>query len=193
MHCFPPTDAGFLSCDMHPRMLIPSTPPSAIITTYGGPAISVIKDARVPQLDDKSYFLMRKISASAVSCGRQISGARLADPDRPSVFGPALIRELMSMPGTLSLIGARIPKSGLLRDGRRDPAPAGMLSDGDMPEYLFRRTGGIVGVLRNSSRKHAGTPSSQASRRSGNRRGPTSRPQARPVVVIGVGQRLGSH
>jgi hypothetical protein len=122
-----------------------------------------------------------------------------------------LIRELMSMPVTLILIGVGIPKSGLLRDGRRDPltgqwvippvkdrgksrnddAPGqtdlrfemvdldrfsyggtasteawmahlvgleqqlrllnardGMLSDGDMPEYLFRRTAGIVGILR---------------------------------------------
>jgi hypothetical protein len=122
-----------------------------------------------------------------------------------------LVRELMSLPVTLILIGVGIPKSGLLRDGRRDPATGqwifppvkdrgksrnddapgqtdlrfdlvdldrfsyggtdstaawithlvglerqlrllhardGMLSDGDMPEYLFRRTGGIVGVLR---------------------------------------------
>ena len=117
----------------------------------------------------------------------------------------------MSLPVTLILIGVGIPKSGLLRDGRRDPltgqwlfppvkdrgksrnddAPGqtdlrfdlvdldrfsyggadstaawithlvgleqqlrllnardGMLSDGAMPEYLFRRTGGIVGILR---------------------------------------------
>lgn len=122
-----------------------------------------------------------------------------------------LLRELMSLPVTLILIGVGIPKSGLLRDGRRDPltgqwlfppvkdrgksrnddtpgqtdlrfdlvnldrfsyggadstaawiahlvgleqqlrllkARDGMLSDGDMPEYLFRRTGGIVGILR---------------------------------------------
>jgi len=119
-----------------------------------------------------------------------------------------LIRELMSLPVTLILIGVGIPKSGLLRDGRKDPrtgqwlfppvkdrgksrnddapgqtdlrfdlvdldrfsyaAPApwiahlvgverqlrllhggdGMLSGGDMPEYLFRRTGGIVGLLK---------------------------------------------
>ena len=122
-----------------------------------------------------------------------------------------LIRELMSMPVTLILIGVGIPRSGLLRDGRRDPAtgqwiippvkdrgksrnddapgqtdlrfemadldrfsyghPAsteawvahlvgieqqlrllnardGMLSDGDMPEYLFRHTRGTVGILR---------------------------------------------
>jgi hypothetical protein len=122
-----------------------------------------------------------------------------------------LIRELMSLPVTLVLAGVGIPKSGLLRDGRKDPrtgqwlfppvkdrgksrnddAPGqtdlrfdlvdldrfsyatpdgiaawtahlvgieqqlrllrdcdGMLSDGDMPEYLFRRTGGIVGLLR---------------------------------------------
>ncbi|MGH3293715.1 MAG: AAA family ATPase [Trebonia sp.] len=122
-----------------------------------------------------------------------------------------LIRELMSMPVTLILIGVGIPKSGLLRDGRRDPvtgqwivppvkdrgksrnddAPGqtdlrfemtdldrfsyggtasteawiahlvgieqqlrllnardGMLSDGDMPEYLFRHTRGTVGILR---------------------------------------------
>jgi hypothetical protein len=122
-----------------------------------------------------------------------------------------LIRELMSLPVTLILAGAGIPKSGLLRDGRKDPrtgqwlfppvkdrgksrnddapgqtdlrfdlinldrfsydTPAGiaawtahlvgieqqlrllrghdgMLSGGDMPEYLFRRTGGIVGLLR---------------------------------------------
>jgi hypothetical protein len=122
-----------------------------------------------------------------------------------------LIRELMSLPVTLILVGVGIPKSGLLRDGRRDPrtgqwlfppvkdrgrsrnddAPGqtdlrfdlvdldrfsygtpvgiaawtahlvgieqqlrllhghdGMLSDGAMPEYLFRRTGGIVGLLR---------------------------------------------
>ena len=122
-----------------------------------------------------------------------------------------LIRELMSLPVTLILIGVGIPKSGLLRDGRKDPptgqwlfppvkdrgksrnddapgqtdlrfdlvdldrfsyaTPAGiaawtahlvgieqqlrllngrdgMLSGGDMPEYLFRRTGGIVGLLK---------------------------------------------
>jgi hypothetical protein len=122
-----------------------------------------------------------------------------------------LLRELMSLPVTLILIGVGIPRSGLLRDGRRDPltgewlfppvkdrgksrnddAPGqtdlrfdlvdldrfsyghpastagwiahlvgieqqlrllnardGMLSDGDMPEYLFHHTRGIVGVLR---------------------------------------------
>ena len=122
-----------------------------------------------------------------------------------------LIRELMSLPVTLILIGVGIPKSGLLRDGRRDPATGqwlfppvkdrgksrnddapgqtdlrfdlvdldrfsyggtdgiaawiahlvgieqqlrllhgrdGMLSGGDMPEHLFRRTGGTVGLLR---------------------------------------------
>ena len=122
-----------------------------------------------------------------------------------------LIRELMSLPVTLILAGVGIPKSGLLRDGRKDPrtgqwlfppvkdrgrsrnddAPGqaglrfdlvdldrfsyatpdgiaawtahlvgieqqlrllnghdGMLSGGGMPEYLFRRTGGIVGLLR---------------------------------------------
>lgn len=32
-----------------------------------------------------------------------------------------LIRELMSLPATLILLGVGIPKSGLLRDGRRDP------------------------------------------------------------------------
>src|SRR5260370_40557814 len=32
-----------------------------------------------------------------------------------------LIRELMSLPATLILVGAGIPKSGLLRDGRKDP------------------------------------------------------------------------
>lgn len=122
-----------------------------------------------------------------------------------------LIRELMSMPVTLILIGVGIYKSGLLRNGRRDPATGqwvippvkdrgksrnddapdqtdlrfepvdldrfsygdpqstaawiahlvgleqqlrllnardGMLSEGDMPEYLFRHTRGIVGILR---------------------------------------------
>jgi AAA domain len=122
-----------------------------------------------------------------------------------------LIRELMSLPVTLILIGVGIPRSGLLRDGRRDPATGqwlfppvkdrgksrnddapgqtdlrfdladldrfsyggtdsteawvahlvgieqqlrllhardGMLSEGDMPEYLFRLTGGTVGILR---------------------------------------------
>ncbi len=122
-----------------------------------------------------------------------------------------LIRELMSLPVTLILAGVGIPKSGLLRDGRRDPrtgqwlfppvrdrgrsrnddAPgqtdlrfdlvdlsrfaydtpkgiaawtahlagieqqlrllngcAGMLSEDSMPEYLFRRTNGIVGLLK---------------------------------------------
>ena len=122
-----------------------------------------------------------------------------------------LVRELMSLPVTLVLIGVGIPKSGLLRDGRRDPASGqwlfppvkdrgksrnddapgqtdlrfdlvdldrfsyggtastaawvahlvgieqqlrllhardGMLSDGDMPEHLFRLTGGTVGILR---------------------------------------------
>ena len=32
-----------------------------------------------------------------------------------------LIRELMSLPATLILVGVGIPKSGLLRDGRKDP------------------------------------------------------------------------
>ena len=122
-----------------------------------------------------------------------------------------LIRELMSLPVTLILVGVGIPKSGLLRDGRKDPrtgqwifppvkdrgksrnddAPGqtdlrfdlidldrfsydtpdgiaawtahlvgieqqlrllngrdGMLSGGTMPEYLFRRTSGIVGLLK---------------------------------------------
>ncbi|SEH02385.1 AAA domain-containing protein [Nonomuraea solani] len=122
-----------------------------------------------------------------------------------------LIRELMSLPVTLILVGVGIPSSGLLRDGRRDPrtgqwlfppvkdrgrspnadapgqtdlrfdllelgaftydtksaiaawtahlvgieqqlrllkAEDGMLSEGDMPEYLYRRTGGVVGLLR---------------------------------------------
>ncbi len=121
------------------------------------------------------------------------------------------IRELMSLPVTLILVGVGIPRSGLLRDGRKDPrtgqwlfppvkdrgksrnddapgqtdlrfdlldldrftydTPAGiaartahlvgieqqlrllhghdgMLSDGAMPEYLFRRTGGIVGLVK---------------------------------------------
>ncbi|MFE2722754.1 AAA family ATPase [Kitasatospora sp. NPDC059327] len=121
-----------------------------------------------------------------------------------------LIREMMSMPVTLILVGVGIPTSGLLRDGRRDPVtrqwlfppvkdrgrspnadaatqherrfelidldafsydtPAqieawtahlrglesclrllndtdGMLTDGGMPEYLFRRTNGVVGLL----------------------------------------------
>ncbi|MEV7121234.1 AAA family ATPase [Kitasatospora griseola] len=121
-----------------------------------------------------------------------------------------LIREMMSMPVTLILVGVGIPTSGLLRDGRRDartgqwifkPVPdrgkspndqaatqherrfdlidldafgydtpariaawtahlagleqhlrlltdtEGMLTTGGMPEYLFRRTGGVVGLL----------------------------------------------
>lgn len=122
-----------------------------------------------------------------------------------------LIRELMSLPVTLILVGVGIPRSGLLRDGRKDPrtgqwrfppvrdrgksrnddapgqtdlrfdlidldrftydTPAGIaawtahlvgieqqlrllrnregtLSDGAMPEYLFRRSGGIVGLVK---------------------------------------------
>ncbi|MEH0420755.1 AAA family ATPase [Streptomyces sp. B21-083] len=121
-----------------------------------------------------------------------------------------LIREMMSMPVTLILVGVGIPTSGLLREGLRDPktqewiypqvkdrgrspndhaasqherrfqvvdldpfrytTPAemqawkdhlerledelrllnstvGMLTDGDMPEYLFSRTKGVVGIL----------------------------------------------
>ncbi|MDX3486622.1 AAA family ATPase [Streptomyces sp. ID05-18] len=121
-----------------------------------------------------------------------------------------LIREMMSMPVTLILVGVGIPTSGLLREGSRDPKTnewiyppvkdrgrspndhaasqherrfqvvdlgpfqydttkeiaawithlrgleghmrlltdtTDMLTDGDMPEYLFRRTGGIVDVL----------------------------------------------
>ena len=122
-----------------------------------------------------------------------------------------LIRELMSLPATLVLVGVGIPKSGLLRGGRKDPktgqwlfppvkdrgksrnddapdqtdlrfelidldrfsyaapnGPAawtahlvgieqqlrllndcdGMLSGGSMPEYLFGRTNGIIGLLK---------------------------------------------
>ncbi|MFD4864259.1 AAA family ATPase [Streptomyces sp. NPDC058412] len=121
-----------------------------------------------------------------------------------------LIREMMSMPVTLVIVGVGIPTSGLLREGRRDPKSGewiyqpikdrgrspndhaasqherrfqlvdldpfrydttkemaawmvhlrglerhlrllndtdGMLTGGDMPEYLFNRTGGVVGVL----------------------------------------------
>ncbi|QKZ18365.1 AAA family ATPase [Streptomyces chartreusis] len=121
-----------------------------------------------------------------------------------------LIREMMSMPVTLILVGVGIPTSGLLREGRRDPKTqewiyepvkdrgrspndhaasqherrfqvvdlgpfsyvtpaemkawmvhlrrlegelrlltntAGMLTEGDMPEYLFNRTKGVVGIL----------------------------------------------
>ncbi|MFD7027443.1 AAA family ATPase [Streptomyces sp. NPDC059917] len=121
-----------------------------------------------------------------------------------------LIREMMSMPVALVLVGVGIPASGLLREGRRDPRTGewiyppikdrsrspndhaasqherrfqvvdmdpfrystaeemeawvthlrgleghmrlltdtkGMLTGGDMPEYLFHRTGGIVGIL----------------------------------------------
>ncbi|AVZ71375.1 hypothetical protein SLUN_03215 [Streptomyces lunaelactis] len=121
-----------------------------------------------------------------------------------------LIREMMSMPVTLILVGVGIPTSGLLREGRRDAKTGnwifppltdrgrspnahaasqherrfelvdldpfrydtdkqiaawtnhlrgleknlrllhdteGMLTDGDMPEYLFSRTKGVVGVL----------------------------------------------
>ncbi|WUA12415.1 TniB family NTP-binding protein (plasmid) [Nocardia sp. NBC_01377] len=118
-----------------------------------------------------------------------------------------LLRALMSMKVTLVLIGVGIPRSGLLRGGRRDPrtddwifgsqgnefgdeaatqtqrrftlihlkpfhystaeaiaawtahlagleenlrllrAEPGMLTCGTMPEYLFRRTNGVVGLL----------------------------------------------
>ncbi|MEU1891193.1 AAA family ATPase [Streptomyces pristinaespiralis] len=121
-----------------------------------------------------------------------------------------LIREMMSMPVTLILVGVGIPNSGLLREGRRDPKTKewifqpvkdrgrspnehaasqherrfelvdldpfhydtshgiaawaahlrgleghlrllndteGMLTGEDMPEYLFARTKGVVGVL----------------------------------------------
>ncbi|MFD3553342.1 AAA family ATPase [Streptomyces goshikiensis] len=121
-----------------------------------------------------------------------------------------LIRDMMSMPVTLILVGVGIPSSGLLRDGRRDPKSgqwifppvrdrgrspnphaatqherrfelvelntfsydtpeqinawtehllalegslrllndtSGMLTGGTMPEYLFRRTAGVVGLL----------------------------------------------
>ncbi|WP_329345567.1 AAA family ATPase [Streptomyces microflavus] len=121
-----------------------------------------------------------------------------------------LIREMMSMPVTLILVGVGIPTSGLLREGRRDPKTqewvyepvkdrgrspndhaasqherrfqlvdlgpfryvtpaeiqawvahlrrlegelrlltntAGMLTVGDMPEYLWKRTKGVVGIL----------------------------------------------
>jgi hypothetical protein len=122
-----------------------------------------------------------------------------------------LIRELMSVPVTLVLVGVGIPASGLLREGRKDPrtgqwlfppvkdrgrspndeaasqtdrrfdlldldpfsydTPAqiaawtahlvgiesqlrlldggeGMLTAGVMPEYLFARTGGVIGLLK---------------------------------------------
>jgi hypothetical protein len=122
-----------------------------------------------------------------------------------------LIRELMSLPVTLVLVGVGIPSSGLLRDGRKDPRTGrwifppvkdrgrspndqaagqtdrrfdlldldpfgydtpeqiaawnahlvgiegqlrlfrggeGMLTDGTMPEILFARTNGVVGLLK---------------------------------------------
>ncbi|MEU6956942.1 AAA family ATPase [Streptomyces sp. NPDC045714] len=121
-----------------------------------------------------------------------------------------LIREMMSMPVTLVLVGVGIPTSGLLREGRRDRKTqewiyqpvkdrgrspndhaasqherrfqvvdlnpfsysttlqieawmthlrglesqlrllndtTGMLTEGNMPEYLFNRTKGVVGIL----------------------------------------------
>ena len=161
-----------------------------------------------------------------------------------------LIRELMSLPVTLILVGVGIPKSGLLRDGRRDPrtgqwlfppvkdrgksrnddapgqtdlrfdlvdldrfsydTPAGiaawtahlvgleqqlrllhgsdgMLSGGGMPEYLFRRTGGIVGLLkkliqegcRHAIETGAETDHRRAPRRPGSSAPKTSRPRPR--------------
>ena len=137
-----------------------------------------------------------------------------------------LIRELMSLPATLILAGVGIPKSGLLRDGRKDPrtgqwifppvkdrgksrnddapgqtdlrfelidldrfsyaapdGPAawtahlvgieqqlrllngcdGMLSGGSMPEYLFGRTNGIIGLLKKLIQ--AGCPARHRDRR----------------------------
>jgi len=50
------------------------------------------------------------------------TGFRSGDPFRPA---PG---ELMSLPVTLILVGVGIPKSGLLRDGRKDPRTGQWLS-----------------------------------------------------------------
>src|SRR5260370_42529376 len=62
-----------------------------------------------------------------------------------------LIRELMGLPATLVLAGVGIPKSGLLRDGRRDPRTGrwifppvrdrGRSPNDDAPGQTARRVG----------------------------------------------------
>ena len=163
-----------------------------------------------------------------------------------------LIRELMSLPVTLILVGVGIPKSGLLRDGRKDPrtgqwifppvkdrgksrnddapgqtdlrfelidldrfsyaapdGPAawtahlvgieqqlrllndcdGMLSGGGMPEYLFGRTNGIIGLLKKLIQ--AGCPARHRDRRRDDHRRAPRYPHRQPRRPLRTRPRCG--
>ena len=179
----------------------PKSACKAILGFYGA-------DTRNMDLPD----LIRQVAASIRDHGTKalllddITRLRMHRADDQDVLD--LIRAFMSMHVTLVLIGVDIPGSGLLREGRHDPAtgqwafppsrhagirqleatqterrfdlveldrfrydtPAqitawtrhlagieqqlrlmnaapGMLTDGTMPEYLYRRTSGVVGLL----------------------------------------------
>lgn len=173
----------------------------AILNFYGA-------DTKGMDLPD----LVRQVAASLNDHGTKalllddITRLRMHRKDDQDVLD--LIRAFMSMHVTLILIGVDIPGSGLLREGRHDPAtgqwalppsrtamargleatqterrfdlveldrfrydtpaqitawtahlagveqhlrlmkaPPGMLTAGTMPEYLYRRTSGVVGLL----------------------------------------------
>jgi len=189
------------------RTPVKATPISAcqrILDFYGEPYKGMRQEDLIRTVKDAAFDHGTK--AIVIDDVTRLKLHREADQDVLD-----LIRELMSLPVTLILVGVGIPKSGLLRDGRKDPrtgqwlfppvkdrsksrnddAPGqtdlrfdlidldrftydtpkgiaawtahlagveqqlrllnghdGMLSDGDMPEYLFRRTAGIVGLLK---------------------------------------------
>jgi hypothetical protein len=189
------------------RTPVKATPISAcqrILDFYGEPYKGMRQEDLIRTVKNAVYDHGTK--ALAIDDITRLKMHREADQDVLD-----LIRELMSLPVTLVLVGVGIPKSGLLRDGRKDPrtgqwlfppvkdrgksrnddapgqtdlrfdlidldrfsyaTPAGiaawtahlvgveqqlrllhgcdgMLSGGGMPEYLFGRTGGIVGLLK---------------------------------------------
>ena len=189
------------------RTPVKATPISAcqrILHFYGEPCKGMRLEDLIRTVKDAVFDLGTK--AIVIDDITRLKMHREADQDTLD-----LIRELMSLPATLILVGVGIPKSGLLRDGRKDPrtgqwlfppvqdrgksrnddapgqtdlrfdltdldrfsygTPAGiaawtahlvgieqqlrllgggdgMLSGGSMPEYLFGRTNGIIGLLR---------------------------------------------
>jgi hypothetical protein len=206
----PPAAAGTL--DLHVpavyvRTPVKATPISAcqrILDFYGEPHKGMRLEDLIRTVKDAVFDHGTK--AIVIDDVTRLKLHREADQDVLD-----LLRELMGLPATLILVGVGIPKSGLLRDGRKDPrtgrwifppvkdrgrsrnddAPGqtdrrfdlvdldrfsygtqdgiaawtahlvgleqqlrllsdcgGMLSGGGMPEYLFSRTDGVLGVLK---------------------------------------------
>jgi hypothetical protein len=98
------------------RTPVKATPISTcqrIVDFYGEPYKGMRQEDLIRTLKNAVYDHGTK--ALAIDDITRLKMHREADQDVPD-----LIRELMSLPVTLVLVGVGIPKSGLLRDGRKD-------------------------------------------------------------------------